>query len=383
MMSVIGGSYGEDMTKNGRHRTSGRRGRPGFSRPDRFPRSDGFRPLSLVPPRGAEPEPLDDRGTTDGADLGGSGTGRPGSEGLPSPDPRRELPAEGRSADPAGDRSAPPFGGVGRSNPDHAGSDSAVGPGSDDQGEAARAQARAQEIYDWMQERQRRNPDTGPVRRLEGWKQSPPPPDRPQDAWSSPPPGTESNDRLREALRDIDRRSLDRLVARWGGVEALDHLDTDPLPDEPFAWSGVAADLRPRVERVLSLVDDLCNVWFDVEHRTACRRLLARVAGEPWIVARRGKPETIAGAVVWTIATFNGTVRPRGRRGAVPASYIAGHLGLSSAAAFSQRSIDIQVAAGILLHHQGPEPVGEPGLIVSRQRKHAARRRDKLRRSLG
>jgi hypothetical protein len=161
-------------------------------------------------------------------------------------------------------------------------------------------------------------------------------------------------------LRSMAERGLGELVARWGGVEALDHLDIEPLPDEPFDWTAVPPEHRGRVEQILAMVDDTCDTWFDREHRTACRRLLARVAAEPWVIARRGKAETIAGAIVWTIASFNGTVGRR-RRGVRPATWIAGHLGLASPSAFPTRSIDIRVAAGIHLHRDGPEPVGEPG----------------------
>lgn len=187
---------------------------------------------------------------------------------------------------------------------------------------------------------------------------------------------------LEQAIRGINQQFLDSLIERWGGVEVLDQLDTEPLPDEPFDWATVPAEHRGRVEQILAMVDDTCDTWFDQEHRTACRRLLARVAAEPWVIARRGKVQTIAGAIVWTIASFNRTTGRRRRLGVVPATWIAHHLGLSSGAAFATRSIDICVAAGIHLHRNGPEPLGEPGLIVSRKRRHAARLRDRYRADL-
>ena len=180
------------------------------------------------------------------------------------------------------------------------------------------------------------------------------------------------------AVGELDARVLLTVGRRFD----LDQLDTEPLPDEPFDWAAVPAEHRERVEKILGLVDDTCDTWFDQEHRTACRRLLARVAGEPWVINRRGKVETIAGALVWTIASFNGTTGRRRRLGVVPATWIAHHLGLASGSAFATRSIDIRIAAGIHLHRNGPEPVGEPGLIVSRKRRHAARMRDRHRAEL-
>lgn len=185
---------------------------------------------------------------------------------------------------------------------------------------------------------------------------------------------------LEQAIRGINQQFLDSLIVRWGGVEALDQLDTEPLPDEAFDWATVPPEHRERMEQILALVDRTCEALFDREHRTACHRLLGRVAGEPWVLARRGKVETIAGAIVWTIASFNGTTGRR--RGMVPATWIAHRLGLSSGSAFKTRSIDIRVAAGIHLHRDGPAPVGEPGLIVSRRRRHAARMRDRYRAAL-
>ena len=47
---------------------------------------------------------------------------------------------------------------------------------------------------------------------------------------------------------------------------------------------------------------------FDVEHRTAMRRFLARVArNDPKVFARKGSPVRGAAAVAWVIATGNRT----------------------------------------------------------------------------
>ena len=62
---------------------------------------------------------------------------------------------------------------------------------------------------------------------------------------------------------------------RAGSLMALD--DT-PLPDQPFEWTGVPEDIRPVVAEVLSQCDRVTDELLDVEHRTAMRRFLSRVA---------------------------------------------------------------------------------------------------------
>lgn len=218
------------------------------------------------------------------------------------------------------------------------------------------------------------------ARELEAWAADHPPPvghpraDRSASGWNA-----ESERFVRDALRQFDRRAIDVWAERWGGHEALHQLDAVPLPDEPFDWSAVPVAHRAQVERILALVDEACGLWFDREHRTACRRLLARVAGDPTVITHRGKLQTIAGAIVWTIASFNGTTGSRRRRGIVPASWIAGGLGLSSGSAFAGRSRAIRLAAGIELIRYGTEPIGEPALIVSRRRRRAVEVRDRQR----
>ena len=93
-----------------------------------------------------------------------------------------------------------------------------------------------------------------------------------------------------------ERASAERVLAQLaravGGGTVLDSLDDGPLPDEPFDWAGVADDIRPVVTEVLAACDNCCEQLLDVEYRTACRRLLARVAiGDASVSAgRRARP---------------------------------------------------------------------------------------------
>ena len=105
---------------------------------------------------------------------------------------------------------------------------------------------------------------------------------------------------------DFGSARLDDLRAAVGGQTALAALDFAPLPDEPFAWSGVPGPLRDRVGEVLALVDDGCTELFDVEHRTAARRLLTHLAAEAPTVLARGRADTTAAAICWIVARVNG-----------------------------------------------------------------------------
>jgi hypothetical protein len=92
------------------------------------------------------------------------------------------------------------------------------------------------------------------------------------------------------ALFDPARAALAELRRAVGGDEALAALDDRPLPDEDFAWDGIADDVTARVGEVLAHCDACCDTLLDVEYRTACRRLLATVAlAAPDVFRRKGR----------------------------------------------------------------------------------------------
>lgn len=63
-------------------------------------------------------------------------------------------------------------------------------------------------------------------------------------------------------------------------------------------------DVRDRVDEVARLVDACCEELLDIEHRIACRRLLADVAvAEPDIFRRRARAATAA--LVWIVVKAN------------------------------------------------------------------------------
>lgn len=166
---------------------------------------------------------------------------------------------------------------------------------------------------------------------------------------------------------------LDELRREVGSELALHTLDAEPLPDEPFAWEGVPLDVHDRLLEVLGLIDATCEELFDVELRTAARRLVARVvAGDPAVFTRKGRTETAAAALVWIVATPNEAFTRHG----VGVKDLMAHLGLRSGTP-SQRADTFLRAAGINPHRYPRLSLGEPSLLTSAQRRSIIDRRDR------
>jgi hypothetical protein len=127
--------------------------------------------------------------------------------------------------------------------------------------------------------------------------------------------------RLDHAIHELDQLFADDDEPRWswgaeqlaelvtatGSVEALRHLTVDGLPtDEPMDWGAVPTEATAAVEPVVELVDELCERLFDLELRTAARRLIARLAAaDPSLFTRRSRLENTVAAVVWSVANAN------------------------------------------------------------------------------
>jgi hypothetical protein len=104
----------------------------------------------------------------------------------------------------------------------------------------------------------------------------------------------------------FEQSMLGWLALDVGDQTQLDRLDDNPLPDEPFQWEGIPDDVTARVHEVLALTDRCCEEILDIEYRTACRRVLARVASKgPEVFRRTGRAETAAAALVWTVGKAN------------------------------------------------------------------------------
>jgi hypothetical protein len=159
-----------------------------------------------------------------------------------------------------------------------------------------------------------------------------------------------------------------------GGPEALAELDDEPLPDEPFDWTGIPDDVRDRVGEVLELLDRGCDDMLDVEHRTASRRVLARIARDGARVFRRpGRSDTAAAAICWAVCRANGTFDQRD--GGLTQKALAADFGVKGN--LGSRATTLLDAGGF------PRPrtdfaLGSPDYLVSTRRREILARRARL-----
>ncbi|WP_394216438.1 hypothetical protein [Brachybacterium vulturis] len=181
-----------------------------------------------------------------------------------------------------------------------------------------------------------------------------------------------------DALRYAD------LAMRVGGDEELDQLDDTPLPTEPLQLEDVPEDLHPTLREIDDhLVRDLDRVAadhpeqdsvFGDEFRTACRRLLTRIARrDPAVLRRRASTRITAGAIAWTVGRGNDLVGhpPAPAR----ASALLGAFGITGSP--SQRAETLTRAAAMPRSPIGVA-LGDPGLLVSAARQRLVRTRDRL-----
>ncbi|MET0726929.1 MAG: DUF6398 domain-containing protein [Acidimicrobiales bacterium] len=187
---------------------------------------------------------------------------------------------------------------------------------------------------------------------------------------------------LRQAITDFhawdgpssfEERQLEDLAHEVGSETALHRLDAAPLPDEPFVWDEVPTDIRERVAAVLEIIDATCESLFDVEVRTAARRLVARVvAGDPTAFARRGRDETAAAALLWIVATASDAFAEHG----IFVKDFMAHLGLVGRSP-AQRADNFLRAARIDTHRYPRLALGDPSLLTAARRRWIISRRDR------
>jgi hypothetical protein len=170
----------------------------------------------------------------------------------------------------------------------------------------------------------------------------------------------------------IDEIMLDSLHRAVGGEDALATLDDIPLPDEPFDWDPIPADVHERVDEVLGLLDRCCDERLDVEYRTACRRILSRAAAaDPEIFRRRSKAETTAGAICWIVGKANDLFTAQ-----MLVKDLMGFFGIRQASV-SQRSEALLRAIGIDPHDRyGSMNLRSPDYLTSSRRTQIIALRD-------
>jgi hypothetical protein len=174
---------------------------------------------------------------------------------------------------------------------------------------------------------------------------------------------------------DLAGHMLDTLARQVGGFEALDSLNDQPLPDEAFSWEGIPDDIRSMVGEIVAWCDRFCDESLDVEYRTACRRLLARVAaGDPAVFRRRGRAESAAAAVCWIVGKANSLFRTSG----MLVKDLAAYFGLPGGGV-SQRATTLLRAGGFETEQYGGMVLGSPDYLVSARRRRIIDSRDRYR----
>jgi hypothetical protein len=177
-----------------------------------------------------------------------------------------------------------------------------------------------------------------------------------------------------EGLSDSEW-TLEYLARDVGGVDALRALDEKPLPDEEFDWTDIAEGIRPAVAAILEHCDGCADALFDVEHRTAMRRFLARAArNDSKVFARKGSPVRGAAAVAWVIATGNRTAGVWSS--AMTTKDLLAHFGITGSV--SDRAVTLARAAGVSDWYTANSPeLKDPGLLVSTRRRSLMQSRDR------
>lgn len=161
-------------------------------------------------------------------------------------------------------------------------------------------------------------------------------------------------------------RKRELAVRAVGSEQALAELDDAPLPDEEFRWAGIPDDVHERVAAILQLCDGCADALFDVELRTAFRRVLAGTArAEPAVFRRRSKNETAAAAIAWAVASVND--RFGSYRGGLTVKELLAHFGVTGSV--SQRAEPFLRAFGIdEAQWSGNLTFGTPDVLASDQR---------------
>jgi hypothetical protein len=165
-------------------------------------------------------------------------------------------------------------------------------------------------------------------------------------------------------------------------LAALLDLDAEPLPDEPFDWSGVDARDRAIVAAVLERCDAACGELLDAEYRTIARRILALLATrDPRPLRRTTNADRLAAGIVWLAGRGNGEFgrhAPRWRSARGVWDWFA----VTSCA---DRGQSIRNAAGLFPEYSDrylwdfdAVPLGSVALLHSKMRKHLIMSRDAI-----
>ncbi len=179
-----------------------------------------------------------------------------------------------------------------------------------------------------------------------------------------------------EEPEDFEESMLGWLALDVGDRDQLDRLDDNPLPNEPFRWEAIPDDVTVRVNEVLTLTDRCCDEILDCEYRTACRRVIARVASnEPDVFRRKGRAESAAAALVWIVGNANDLFEQR--TGGMQVRDLMSHFALRQSSV-AQRAATM-LRAGGFNDDTYIVRLGSPEYLVAARRRRIITMRDRNR----
>ena len=171
-------------------------------------------------------------------------------------------------------------------------------------------------------------------------------------------------DALLDLAAEISAWRTGNAVDLLGSPEALASLTAEALPDENLDVSGLPDDIIERVRRICEYADLIADEFYDVEFRTATRRLLGKIARtDPALFRGRSKDETEAGAILWIATRANEVL---GSHAMPTTTTVQRTLGLGSSPA--QRGIRLLAALGITHTAYQTLGLGDPALLTSAKR---------------
>lgn len=169
------------------------------------------------------------------------------------------------------------------------------------------------------------------------------------------------------------------LLPHVDDLPSLLDLDTEPLPDEAFDWSGVDSQDRAIVATVLDRCDAACDELLDTEFRTIARRILAMLATrDPRPLRRTVNHDRLAAGIVWLAGRGNGEFGRRAPRWR-SARRVADWFGVTNCA---ERGSSIRKAAGLVPEGMDrypfldATPLGANALLHSQTRRLLITHRD-------
>lgn len=188
--------------------------------------------------------------------------------------------------------------------------------------------------------------------------------------------GPLEDDELYDGVSD-EEYFLRRAALRVGGMDALNALSVEPLPDEELDLSNVAAHAVPRVQQVADITDRVCAEYFnDGELRTATRRILSRIAEADPDIFLRGKVENAASAVCWIAANANDAFHT------VTVKDMLASINVKSTP--NDRALTMLSAIGVDWYGEWEydHALGDPNVLTASTRERIIAGRDRLRASL-